>query len=532
MKKLIATSFFLLAILATRANLLFSDGLNYPDGQIESKGLWYCYTPAAPYQDAFVTNHLLILNPANHDGVAVPTNGVVNPSAPSVVYASFTINVSQLPSLNGGYFCEFLDPSTTNAAARIFIDSRGTAVPGTYRLGVANYNTSITAVGSTNFPVDLAPGVTYQVVMSWDETSSALGATLWVNPSSENDAYVFGSDTTNGYLATMPVGSIAFSQYGAYSAIGNVMIGTQFSDVMTNVAQLPVFGIQPQGTTNYAGYNMTLYSAASGMDVTYQWLSNNVPLTDDGVTVVGSQSNILNLTNLQDSANYSVVATDSAGSVTSAVAVVSINTTPTAPFFTLQPQSQTNSLGGTINLAASASGTGPITYQWYFAPTNSGSYSLMSGQTGSTLTLSSLNFSMSGTYYVTATGISSQNSSVATVLVIPPPTVSLAYLHSFLTLTPPNTTNLNNGTIYNVQGVVASIGAVLSKTYSEYSSRMEPLGQSGLFINGTGATNVPPAGTLVTLTGMARLNIPGSWRWSPMSPTTSIKSALSATIIR
>ena len=63
MKKLIVSSLFLLTILAARANLLFSDGLNYPDGQIESQGLWYCYTPAAPYQDAFVTNQSVDFEP-------------------------------------------------------------------------------------------------------------------------------------------------------------------------------------------------------------------------------------------------------------------------------------------------------------------------------------------------------------------------------------------------------------------------------------------------------------------------------------
>ena len=387
----------------------------------------------------------MILNPANHDGVAVPTNGVVNPSAPNVVYASFTINVSQLPSLNGGYFCEFLDASTTNAAARIFIDSRGTAVPGTYRLGVANYNTSITAVGSTNFPVDLAPGVTYQVVMSWDETSSALGATLWVNPSSENDAYVFGSDTTNGYLATMPVGSIAFSQYGAYSSIGNVMIGTQFSDVMTNVAQLPVFGIQPQGSSNYLGDNTTLYAVASGMDVTYQWYSNNVALVDDGVTVVGSTTSVLNLSNLQATATYYAIASSSAGGTQSSNAVVGVNTTPTLPFFTVQPQSGTNSALSPVTLTANADGTGPITYQWYFEPAGGSSFGQLSGATGPTYSFSAA-YANSGLYYVMATGgAGSSNSAIANVVVIPPPLVSIGYMHNYITNLNANSGNLNGG---------------------------------------------------------------------------------------
>ena len=79
MKKITALliySFF--AALSMRADLLFSDNLNYPDGCIETDGLWYCYSPTVPHGDAFVTNDLLILNQANYDSVAAPTNNFIS----------------------------------------------------------------------------------------------------------------------------------------------------------------------------------------------------------------------------------------------------------------------------------------------------------------------------------------------------------------------------------------------------------------------------------------------------------------------
>jgi hypothetical protein len=496
MKKTIALliySFF--AAFSMRADIvLFSDNLNYPDGCIETDGLWYCYSPASPDQDAFVIGDLLILNSTNHDAVAAPTNGFSNPESPDVVYASFTINVSQLPSVNGSYFVELMD-NTNNNAAHIFIDTKGTAVPGTYRLGIANYATSITAFGATNFPMDLATGVTYQVVINWDEVNG-LGANLWINPSSESDQYVYGNDTTNvTYLQTLPVTQIGFSQYGGVQAIGNVIIGTGFSDVMTNVAQLPVIGVQPQGATNYSGNNLTLYTAASGMDVTYQWLSNNVPMFDDGVTIVGSTSNILNLTNLQASANYSVVATDSAGSVTSDVAQVSIITTPTPPFFTLQPVGGTNSLLSSVTLSAAASGTGPITYQWYFEPADGGSFSTIPSATSSSYTFSGT-YGSSGSYYVTATGDGSSNSTTVVVTIIPPPLTPISYLHTYLTNYNGNSGNLNNGQIFNVEGIVTSIGQIESATTPEFFLQ-DASGGCLVYGGGLNISNLPPAGALV-----------------------------------
>jgi hypothetical protein len=505
MKNKIAKILFAISViaapLAARADLLFSDGLNYPNGLIETDGLWYCYSPASPDQDALVNNDLLILNSANHDAVAAPTNGIVNSGAPDVVYASFTINVSQLPSVNGGFFCDFMDP-TNNTVAHVFIDTKNTVVPGTYRLGIGNFASSITAAGVTNFPMDLATDITYQVVFSWDEVNG-YGATLWVNPSLATDQYVYGTDVTNNqpfglYLQTMPVSTIGFSQYGGVQAIGNVMIGNQFGDVMTNVAQLPVIGVQPLGATNYAGNNLTLYTAASGMDVTYQWLANNVPLSDNGTTIVGSGANILNLTNLQASANYSVVATDAAGSVTSAVAVVSININPTPPFFTVQPQSQTNSLLSSVTLTAAANGTGPMTYQWYFEPAGTSSgFTALSGATSPTLTFTA-GYGNSGSYYVTATGgAGSFNSATANVLVIPPPLVTIGYMHQFITNLNSNVA-INNNQIFNVEGVVTSIGQIESASSSEFFIQ-DGTGGCLVYAGGYNVTNTPPVGALVNV---------------------------------
>jgi hypothetical protein len=499
----LAAAAFLGTSLTAQANLLFSDNFNYPNGCVEANGAWFAYTPASPHLDALVTNQLLILNQDNFDGVAAPSN---NFTVSDPVYASFTINVSSLPTTHGGYFCELKD-NTNDYVCRIFINGTGTEVPGTYRLGIANFATSITTAGATNYPLDLATGVTYQVVFNYN--AGLEYGTLAINPASESDfnnSPAYGNDgTTNVVLQNIHISQIAFSQYTGQgvAAIGNVLVGMAYSDVVTNAPWKPIIGIQPQGTNIYSGNDVTLYTAASGTGpLTYQWLSNGSPLSDGG-NVSGSLLNILNLTDLQSTADYRVVISDGAGSVTSQVATVTVNTTPTPPFFTKQPTGATNAIGANITLSASANGTGPITYQWYFEPTNSASFSALS--TGPALFLNNVTFANTGLYYVTATGgDGSQNSTTVSVQVTPPPLVTIGYLHSLMSSNPPSGQfPLNGNTIYNIQGVVTSFGELLSQTYSEYFIQ-DGTGAAVAFINGTGNTNLPPVGALVSIVGPAQ----------------------------
>jgi hypothetical protein len=495
-----------LSALPSRAAVLFQDALNYPNGCIETDGLWYAYAPAVPKLDAFISNDLLILDQNHSDAVGAPSSNFTNTPGNTIVFASFTINVSTLPSASGGYFAQFSD-NTNDYAGRVFIATKGTTVPGTYRLGIGNVATSVSATGVNMFPLDLATDITYQVVFSYDTnlSDSYPNATLWVNPVTINDSNVFATDSpTNPTQVSILISQVDFSQYAnqGVAAIGKVVVGTSFGDVQTNIPQIPVIGIGPHSMNLYQNDNLTLYVAASGLgQLSYQWLSNNVPLSDDGVTVIGSQTNVLNLINLQNTANYSVAVANPAGSVTSAVAVVSINTTPTPPFFIQQPYGATNSVGSTITLSALANGTGPLTYQWYFAPSNTSTFSPVSGQTSPTFT-SSANFAESGSYYVQATGGagSPQNSAAVSVLVIPPPQVTIGYLHSFLVPNAPSgATNINGTTLYNVQGMVTTFGTIISKPYCEYYIQ-DGTGGALVFVNGLGSTNVPAAGTMVSVT--------------------------------
>jgi hypothetical protein len=241
--------------------------------------------------------------------------------------------------------------------------------------------------------------------------------------------------------------------------------------------------------------------------LTYQWYADNLPLADDGVTIVGSTSNVLSLGNLQATAQYYVAVTDANGKqVKSTGATSAVITTPTRPFFTLQPYGLTNSVGSPITLSGAANGTGPISYQWFFAPSNSVAFSPLAGQTSGTLNLPNANPGYSGSYFLQATNSAgSSNSTTVSVLITPPPLVAIGYLHSLLMTNPPipNSVYLGNNGTYNVQGVVTTFGQIESKTTAEFFVQ-DATGGALVYFAGVNPVDVPPAGSLVSVVGVVQ----------------------------
>jgi hypothetical protein len=69
--------------------------------------------------------------------------------------------------------------------------------------------------------------------------------------------------------------------------------------------------------------------------------------------------------------------------------------TPVAPTIVTQPQNAAVALGSAVSFSVTASGTGPLYYQWYMNQTN-----LLAGQTSATLSLSGVGYPNVGAYSV------------------------------------------------------------------------------------------------------------------------------------
>lgn len=550
-----------------RAGFLFEDYTNYPynNGPIEGQGPWFT-TTTDPRDDIMVTNNVILLNATNYDTLEAPTNGWPIPQYyDDYTYASFRLMVTQLPSAglysNGTIVCEFVNTNAyddnTNGATvcHLFLDQLGTTLPGTFRLGIGNYATEFSGAGESapphNYPMDLATDVWYSVVILYDNSGDNLeGASLWINPSLNDwvnwlegnnivspgvaTDYAYGNDGNGSpEQDNITIQEIRFipSVYAGNFGISNVLVATDdngnygdgFSEVLTT--NFPVIAIQPVPGTNYSGNPLTLTTLASGVDVTYQWYDNSGPLSD-GQNYSGSQNNILTINSLSASDTYYCIITDAYGNtVTTSNAFEYVIITPTAPFFPTNdvPVNATNNLFAYTGFSDPALGTGPLTYQWYYAPTNVPLvFTQLVGQTSSSLSLYLADYTSEGSYYVVASN-DVNSGSIAygptnTLTEVPPAYATMTQLHNLVfsfVNTPGNGYAADPGNAYVVSTNVAVNGYVTTRTvapgdglgnsYTEYFIEDTNGYGAEIYLSGVNNTNTPALGTDVTVSGELEL---------------------------
>ena len=131
----------------------------------------------------------------------------------------------------------------------------------------------------------------------------------------------------------------------------------------------------PQSQTVTVGQTATFAVSASGTGpFTYQWYK-------DGVAISGATSStyMTPATVMGDSGSiFTVVVTGPNGAMTSTPATLTVNAIK--PAITTQPATQTVTSGQTATFTVTATGTGPLSYQWYENGV------AISGATGSTYT--------------------------------------------------------------------------------------------------------------------------------------------------
>ena len=428
------------------------------------------------------------------------------------LYASFIVSVTNLPSNPGGaYFAHFMD-TNISFRTRAFTVVPANPYPftnsaaGTFRFGVANAAADYSngSGGPTGVvPLDLALNTDYQVVLRCDMDN--VTATMWVNAASELDAAVSSPVVFDAGPITNALAAFAFRQASGEGVleIRDVAVGQSFADVMTNTPALAKIGLQPVNLTNFAGNAAILEVAASGMGLAYQWMK-------DGVPVNGGTGQLLLFDPLQAShqGSYICKISNSAGDVDSAAAYVSVDSTATPPTFTTQPANTTNSVGETITLTAVATGTGPLSYQWKRDGVNvmdgpsglAGDTSVTSGAQSPYLKIASVSTNQAGVYTAEVVGgAGTRVSSPATLTIVPPRPVTIAYLRSLFDTSTWQPTDKT--TLFNITGVITTYTNTTSGSTSSYYVQDETAGIN-LFVTGTGAANFRPQfGDKVTASG-------------------------------
>ena len=144
----------------------------------------------------------------------------------------------------------------------------------------------------------------------------------------------------------------------------------------------PAITSQPQGQSAPAGAEVTLSVTATGTaPLSYQWWNSAGAILD-----ATNASYSLNPAQTNNTDNYFVIVANDYGSVTSAVAGLVIYLPVT---ITSQPQGQTAPAGADVTLSVSATGTAPLSYQWWnsagaILDATNASYSLNPAQTNNT----------------------------------------------------------------------------------------------------------------------------------------------------
>src|SRR5207248_2261071 len=149
-------------------------------------------------------------------------------------------------------------------------------------------------------------------------------------------------------------------QTGARNSAGTVTSNTATLTVNA-AATAPTITAQTVSQTVTVGQTATFSVVASGTaPLSYQWQKNGANIS--GATTASYTTPAT--TSTDNGATYDVVVSNSAGTVTSNTATLTVNAAAVAPAITAQPVSQTVTAGQTATLSVTAAGTAPLSYQW------------------------------------------------------------------------------------------------------------------------------------------------------------------------
>ncbi len=150
-------------------------------------------------------------------------------------------------------------------------------------------------------------------------------------------------------------------------------------------------GVAPGGNVTF---NVTA-SASSTAPLVYQWRK-------DGANLAGANSSSLTLVGVTSAASgsYDVLVGNGCGSAISQAAVLSVLPCVAPTLATITPASQSVTYGANVTIGSSFNGSAPLTFQWrkYSGPLSTSTFTVVPGQSSSTLSLSGVTPADAGNY--------------------------------------------------------------------------------------------------------------------------------------
>ncbi len=346
----------------------------------------------------------------------------------AVIGADNTHGAWQYTTNGGGVWMNFGSPTALSA-----------------RLLAADANTRVRFVPNTNWGGKVTGGLNF---FAWDQTSGTAGGTAslgtistlldqfsavsysnndgtanwsgdWVENDKDSGGASAGLFKVSGGRLDLTADRTDDWIYrpANLSGAGSATLSLDYSNAL-GFADSYVIQISSDGGASYSdlpggGFSSSLNtrSGTLNFDIT-PFISANTKVqiyeTSD------SSASHLYLDNIQILSITSVAsAAFSANSASAKIIVIE------PPAIATPPQSRTKVAGQTATFTVSATGTGPLSYQWKY------NGSVLSGATGSTLTLNSVQPTNAGDYTVVVTNSAgSVTSAVATLTVLVPPTAA------------------------------------------------------------------------------------------------------------
>ena len=321
--------------------------------------------------------------------------------------ASFSVTATGTPPLsyqwrwNGGAISGATASSYTRASVQ-------TGDAGSYSVIVTNIAGSIISDDAI-LTVNVAPAITGQPQSRTNNAGTDASFTVTATGTAPlSYQWRWNGNSISGATAssyTRP--GVQTGDAGSYSVIVTNIAGSIASDdaiLTVNVA--PSIADQPQSRTNIAGTDASFSVTATGTaPLSYQWRWNGGAISD----ATGSSYTRPNV-QAGDAGSYSVIVTNIAGSIVSDDAILTVNV---APAIADQPQSRTNIAGTDASFSVTATGTAPLSYQWYVNGTN-----LLAGATDQALTLTNVQPADAGSYSVQITNVAGSVTSADALLTV------------------------------------------------------------------------------------------------------------------
>lgn len=187
----------------------------------------------------------------------------------------------------------------------------------------------------------------------------------------------------------------------------------------------PSITVHPQSTVINYNQTATLSVTATGTEpLQYQWYQGTSPST--ATPVNGATLSSFQTPALTQTTSYWVKVTNTCNSANSNTATVTVNPC-TPPSITSHPASQTITSGQQASLSVTATGTAPLSYQWYQG-SSPNTATPVGGATGSSFQTPALTQNTS--YWVRVTNAcNSANSNTATITISAPPPPPVITVH-------------------------------------------------------------------------------------------------------